>query len=51
MTPILHVAWRRHGRRILPVLTVAAIGMAAVACGDDDDGGAAAKWVRRGRLR
>jgi polyol transport system substrate-binding protein len=37
MTPTLQFGWRRHSRRILPVLAVAAIGVAAVACGDDDD--------------
>jgi sorbitol/mannitol transport system substrate-binding protein len=37
MTPTLQLGWRHHSRRILPVLTVAAIGLAAVACGDDDD--------------
>jgi polyol transport system substrate-binding protein len=39
MTATLQWAWRRHSR-ILPVLAVAAIGLATVACGDDDDGGA-----------
>jgi polyol transport system substrate-binding protein len=37
MTSTLQSSWRHHGRRILPVLAVAAIGLAAVACGDDDD--------------
>jgi sorbitol/mannitol transport system substrate-binding protein len=36
MTPTLELGWRHHSRRILPVLVVAAIGLAAVACGDDD---------------
>jgi sorbitol/mannitol transport system substrate-binding protein len=40
MTPTLQLGWRHHSRRILPVLAVAAIGLATVACGDDDDGGA-----------
>jgi sorbitol/mannitol transport system substrate-binding protein len=37
MTPTLQLGWRHHSRRILPVLAVAAVGIAAVACGDDDD--------------
>jgi sorbitol/mannitol transport system substrate-binding protein len=37
MTPTSQLGWRRHSRRILTVVAVAAIGMAAVACGDDDD--------------
>ena len=37
MTPTLQLGWRNHSRRILPVLAVAAIGIAVVACGDDDD--------------
>jgi polyol transport system substrate-binding protein len=37
MTSTLQSRWRHHGHRILPVLAVAAIGLAAVACGDDDD--------------
>jgi sorbitol/mannitol transport system substrate-binding protein len=36
MTPTLQLG-RRHRSRIVPVLAVAAIGMAVVACGDDDD--------------
>ena len=37
MTPTLPLGWRHRSRRILPVLAVTAIGLAAVACGDDDD--------------
>jgi sorbitol/mannitol transport system substrate-binding protein len=36
MTPTPELGWRHQSRRILPVLVVAAIGLAAVACGDDD---------------
>jgi sorbitol/mannitol transport system substrate-binding protein len=37
MTPTLPLGWRHHSRRILPAFAVAALGLAAVACGDDDD--------------
>jgi sorbitol/mannitol transport system substrate-binding protein len=40
MTAISQLTWRRRSRRIVSVLAVAAVGLAAVACGDDDDGAA-----------
>jgi sorbitol/mannitol transport system substrate-binding protein len=37
MTASSQLTWRRHTRRTLGILAVAAVGMTAVACGDDDD--------------
>src|SRR5918995_8293 len=37
MTATSHLTWRRRSSRTLCVLAVAALGLAAVACGDDDD--------------
>jgi sorbitol/mannitol transport system substrate-binding protein len=40
MTATSQLTWRRRARRTASLLAVAAVGLAAVACGDDDDGGA-----------